>query len=229
MSLEEHVEALDINEKLEGGVLSFADSAEFDEQDWIGVFDEFKQLEDFKGNKSRAAWVLAKIGLGIRQTMEEFAQKGLKKEAPDIGIAYSSDSRSMVYDIDHKSVNIGIWFLEYLSDTKLNLNAIYEFERENGDVIYKGKIVEWILSMAQEEAHHSLYTQFKEYKPNVRASSMSVAEYDSMPIERRAQRWVIQQAKKLNFSPEAQEFLKERYENAGSLIKPKEEEIGKID
>jgi hypothetical protein len=206
----------------EPSITSYDGSVEFELDDWREVLGENKNLKEFKGNKSRASYVLETFGRGISETFQEFNKRGIECKPPDIGINFKNNGPAISYDIDNDLVVVSLEFLESLSDKKFDLSSKYNFRRGDDEVVYRGKLSEWVLSMADEEAHHSLYTKVKGRRSEfINALDISLSEYDAMPVERRAQRWVLQSAKRRNFSSEAIDYLEKRYKNAGEFIQDK--------
>jgi hypothetical protein len=193
---------------------------EMDQSDWREFMDD-EELKEFKGSKSRAAYILEHLSTGVGETYAQFKKRGIDADPPGIGVNYKNDGMAIQYDSTNHLVVIGMEYLESFSDIKaINLSDLYEFKRSDGEVVFRGKLLEYVLSLADEEAHHSIYMKYKgkESGRTVNALDMSIAEYEAIPIEHRARRWVIQDAKRRNFSKTAIDFLEMRYKEANDFI-----------
>lgn len=202
----------------EPNIITWENSLKFTEADWFDVLSKSKGLSEFNGNHSRAALVLTTLSQGILETFEEFNKRGIVIKLSNIGVDFKNQGPAIRYDTNNVIV-INLDFLQSLSNASYSLEELYEFKRSDSSISYKGKLLEWVLSMGDEEAHHSIFVRAKKITNNhTDALDMSMSEYDAQIEEFRALRWVIQKAKMRKFSNVAVEYLEERYKNAKDLL-----------
>jgi hypothetical protein len=182
-------------------------------------WSEFLADEGFNfENQEQVGQLMAYLSRGVRETCQKFSEKGIDFPPPDVGIHLLDTAAGIGYYEEMNMVLIGKWLLEDILEMKAGIDQ--QMQITKGDrTLYEGKLSEWVLSMGDEEAHHSLFVKVKgKRQETISPDSMTIAEYQARPIERRAQRYVIQSAIKRNFSAQAIAFLEKQYQASGDLL-----------